>query len=438
MLRGALDKVCRRHVNLRACLTDDENGNPYFTTHGAGEIPTHVVPRESENRWIDILNETSETPFAFAERPPIRLFLIQAPTCSDLVIVSHHIICDGLSLAFLARDLLAHLGDPDLEPQVLPNPAPIDLDSIPADVRLNPIARAILRRMNRKWGRERVVFDQQDYLDLTAAYWENYHHVTLPIELSETQTDALVARCKAEGVTVNTALAAAFVNAQMELNGGRLPHPRIGIATSLRDRLRVPVGEAVGFYAGSVTLKPKWNQRDSFWSNARRLQGRIRPLIRGSDSFKDLLAWCHMDPTILEATSFKKLGALVASEAVRHKKLSSFAEREDVVKRVLKHGKMDSVDQAFMGTWITNLTRLEFPRRYGTLELDRLILQPGAAYPLSQVELVVGAVTCAGKLSLVMEFADDGQRKSKMKDVRDRAVELLLGSSTSAGSDAVG
>ena len=80
-----------------------------------------------------------------------------------------------------------------------------------------------------------------------------------------------------------------------------------------------------------------------------------------------------------------------------------------------------------MGTWVTNLARLDFPRRYGPLELDRLILQPGAAYPLSQVELVIGAVTCAGKLSLVMEFADDGQRMATMRGVRDRAVERLLG-----------
>lgn len=427
MLRGALQEVRRRHVNLRFRLTDDENGNPHFTTDGAGEIPVHSVPWESEDQWVGLLDETSKTPFAFGDRPPIRLFLLQAATHSDLMIVCHHIICDGLSLAYLARDLVAHLGDPDLETEITPDPVPMDLDSIPADARLNPIARAILRRMNRKWQPEKVVFDQQDYEDLTAAYWSNFHHATLPIEFSEAQTNALVTRCRGEGVTVNTALVAAFVIAQMESNGGRLPHPRIGVATSLRDRLRVPVGEAMGFYASSIALKARWRQRESFWANARRLQGRIRPLIQGNGPFKDLLSWCHMDPTILEAASFKKLGGLVPPEAVGHGKLTSFAQRDDVVKRILRLGGMDSVDRTFMGTWVTNLARLDFPRRYGPLELDRLILQPGAAYPLSQVELVIGAVTCAGKLSLVMEFADDGQRMATMRGVRDRAVERLLG-----------
>jgi len=230
-----VEKVRLRHVNLRFRLSEDENGNPHFTTDGAGEIPIHVVPCESEDQWIDVLNETSEVPFAFAERPPIRFFLIQAPTRSDVVIVSHHIICDGMSLAYLARDLMTYLGDPNAEVEALPNPVLVTLDSIPAEVSLNPIARAILRRMNKKWAREKVVFNQQDYLDLTATYWREYRHVTLPIELSEAQTGALATRCKAEGVTVNTVLAAAFVNAQMELNGGKLPHPIICIAVGLRD-----------------------------------------------------------------------------------------------------------------------------------------------------------------------------------------------------------
>ena len=135
-----------------------------------------------------------------------------------------------------------------------------------------------------------------------------------------------------------------------------------------------------------------------------------------------------MDPTFLEPTSFKKLGGLVPVEAPSYKKLSAFARRDDGLKRILKLGGMDSVDKVFMGTWITNLARLEFPRTYGQLELDRLILQPGAAYPLTQVELVIGAVTCAGKLSLVMEFAETGNRTSTMIEVRDRAIERQVGS----------
>ena len=127
-----------------------------------------------------------------------------------MIILCHHIICDGLSLAYLARDVMVHLGNPSLEVEILPDPIPVDLDSMPEDVSLNGIAKFFIKRINRKWLDQEVVFDQEDYLTLSAAYWRRYQHQVLPVELSETQTSALVERCREQGVTVNSALTAAF------------------------------------------------------------------------------------------------------------------------------------------------------------------------------------------------------------------------------------
>jgi hypothetical protein len=426
MLRDALDKTALRHPNLRTRIVEDAQGNSRFTSEGAGAIPIEVVPRKSDEHWMEVVEETSQVPFKFSERPAIRLVLLQSLDRSDLVIVCHHIICDGLSLAYLSRDLMRHLGDATLEPVILPNPVLVDEDTIPANVSLNFVVQAVLGKINKKWQQDRVVFDQQDYQDLTTAYWQKFHHSTLPIELTGEQTDALVARCKAEGVTVNTALTAAFVDAQISVQGMQATHSSIGIAASLRDRLRLPVGEAMGFYAGVITLKYKRTRTASFWENARRLHRRIKPLAHGLSMLKDPLTWCHLDPTILEAMNFKKLGGLVRQDVNRHEKLTAFAKKDDVVQGILKRGRMDAVDKIFMGTAVTNLTRLDFPRNYGELELDRLILQPGGAFPLSQVGLVVGAVTCSGKLSLVLEFAEETVSTDTMRQVGDKALELLL------------
>ena len=79
-----------------------------------------------------------------------------------------------------------------------------------------------------------------------------------------------------------------------------------------------------------------------------------------------------------------------------------------------------------MGTAVTNLTRLDFPRQYGTLELDRLIMKPGGAFPLVNVNLLLGAVTCAGKLSLVVEYVEGNIDIRTMEKIRDKALEFLL------------
>ena len=79
-----------------------------------------------------------------------------------------------------------------------------------------------------------------------------------------------------------------------------------------------------------------------------------------------------------------------------------------------------------MGTAVTNLTRMDFARTYGTLELDRLIMNPGGTFPLANVNLAVGAVTCSGKLSLVVEYAEQAVDTKTIEQVKDRAMAFLL------------
>ena len=94
--------------------------------------------------------------------------------------------------------------------------------------------------------------------------------------------------------------------------------------------------------------------------------------------------------------------------------------------RLLQRVNMESLETKLLGAAITNLGRLGFPKTYGALELDRLIMQPGGAFPLSHVNLVLGAVTCSGKLSLVVEYAEEAVGTQTMEEIKDKALELLL------------
>jgi hypothetical protein len=124
--------------------------------------------------------------------------------------------------------------------------------------------------------------------------------------------------------------------------------------------------------------------------------------------------------------SFKKLGGLVPSDSARYGKLSAFATRDDVVLRLLQRDGLDTLETRYWGTAVTNLGRLEFPRVYGALELDRLILQPGGGIPLANANLVLGAVTCCGKLSLVVEYAAEAVESETMGQIKDKAMEYLF------------
>jgi NRPS condensation-like uncharacterized protein len=426
MLKSAVAKVQQRHALLRVRIMDESDHTQWFTSEGVQEIPIEILPRKSEDDWIEIYSEASKIPYEFETRPAIRFILIQSPDVSDLIILCHHMICDGMSLAYLARDLMVYLGDPSREVEVLPAPAPITLDNLPSDVSQSGLVKFMIKRMNRQWAEEAVFFDNEDYKILSKTYWDNYNHEIFSIELSEEETAALVARCRNENVTVTTALTAAFSGAQGFVEGEKPYHARSVIATSLRDPLPNPPGEAMGYYAAGVELKLKYDHKKSFWENARKFHKKIKPNFTSKKIFGELLNWLYLEPTFFEAMNFKKLGGLVPADSSRYEKLSAFSKKEDVVLRFLKREKMESPEMMFMGPAITNLGRLDFPRSYAALELDRLIMQPGGAFPLSQVNLVLGAVTCSGKLSLVVEYAEEAVDTQTMGEIKDKAMEFLL------------
>jgi NRPS condensation-like uncharacterized protein len=426
MLRNAVRKVQQQHFLLRARIEDIQNHEQLFTTDGVQEIPIDVVARKSKDDWIEIHAEALKIPFEFEIRPAIRFILVQSAEASEVIILCHHMICDGMSLAYLARDLMEHLGDPARAVEVVDAPAPIDLDNLPADVSQSGLAKFFINRMNQAWAEERVVFDQKDYEILTRAYWENFHHQFISIELSQVETSALVYRCRQENVTVNSALTAAFAGAQSFVEGEKPYHAKIVVAASLRDRIPDPADGGMGMYAGGVELKFKYNHKKNFWENARSLHRKVYPKYTIKHLFSDVLNWLYLDPTIFEAMNFKKLGCFVPPDAPRYEKLSAFSEKTDVVLKLLKRDHIDTLDAKLWGTAVTNLGRLDFPEEYGGLELDRLMMQPGGGIPLANANLVLGAVTCSGKLSLVVEYAEEAIDTETVAKIKDKVVEYLF------------
>lgn len=182
----------------------------------------------------------------------------------------------------------------------------------------------------------------------------------------------------------------------------------------------------MGFYAQGVQIKLKYNHKKSFWDNARKYHKKISSNYKNKKMFGDLPMYLEMDSNLYSVLNFKNLGILVPPDSPRHKKLSGFSKREDVVVRLLQRAKLDSLDAKLMGPAITNLGRMDFPKTYGALELDRLMMQPGGAVPLVHVDIVLGAVTCSGKLSMILEYTPAAVETASMEKIKDKVVEYLL------------
>ena len=403
-LSSVLSMMRKRHALLAARIVMDEDDVAWFVTEGVPEIHLEVVPRENENQCIEKSEAEFNISFPLEKGPLARFTLLHSPDVSELIICAHHAVCDGISLTYLIRDILQHLGEPDSKLEILPDPPLINHNTVVSPPPIKPVQRKILKLMNRKWEKKNIRFDHHDMTRLHDVFWQqNVDRKLLTWILSEEMTKALVSRSREEKVTVNTALWTAFLAAQYEVQSPlKSYHQRSGMAVNTRDKLLVPVGECFGFYASSLTVQLKYTPRKNFWGNAKEIHHRIRTELEKTELFRMLIADL-ITPSLLDSLYFSKYG-LIKSR----------------ISNILL--KMMNFNKVSYGYSITNVGRMNIPSVYGKLRLDSVY---GPAVYSDVNEKLIGVITIGGRISFMMTYNKNNVSEEKAELIRDAVVNHL-------------
>ena len=112
--RGALDLVQRRHPFLSVFIGTNGSSHPHFVQETTAAIPLRVVQKNNAvQRWESEMERELSIPFDPRHAPLVRAVLLHEANQAVFILVAHHSIADGLSIAFVIRDLLRALsGNP--------------------------------------------------------------------------------------------------------------------------------------------------------------------------------------------------------------------------------------------------------------------------------------------------------------------------------------
>jgi condensation domain-containing protein len=395
-LQVAIDTVQTRHRLLQTRTVVDDNGNAWFTTEGVARIELSTVERHSDQQWLQASLDMQKIPFRTASHPPIVFRLLHALDRSDLIISCHHMICDGLSLTYLARDIVKSLAHPGRAVAPLGDQLPAHRANIAASVELDQQRLSAIQGANAAWETQRVLFSENDYQDLFASYWENYTFDARTITLSRTQTSRLLERCKRERVTANTGLLALLLHTQYQVQGDAEDFlRRTGVAVSTRRFLLHHPGEAVGLYAAGAMFDFPCNSGNSLWTFARKLHKAIAVSASGDNILKGLAYADSIDPTLLDAVQMKRFGKWIGPDASGYQKIQDFCRRDDVIATMERNRALN----AKRGVLLTNLAQVNFPAQQGGLNVEKLFFYPGTS---DIFEKAFGAVTYNGCLNLLL------------------------------------
>ncbi|NHJ46341.1 MAG: hypothetical protein FK733_01005 [Asgard group archaeon] len=270
LLENALEKLQLRHPLLKARYEFDDKGKPWVTSDQVGKIPIRTLNRSDESITQKEFHNELVTHFDYdnTELPLFRVAFLPNQNNSDVILCGQHSICDGLSMVFLARDLLTYLNNPSIEVEVLDAPAKTD-DIFPRKIRRriskSPIRTYISLSLMRvvhaflfgfRKGRKRLERKlKAKHDDIQVHSWN----------FTEQQTTDFLKKCKQRKISVHSAICTAYLPGVSTINN----------PVNLRQRLSFPVGESYGLFASGTVFRVKYKKRKDFWFNAQRYQRKL-------------------------------------------------------------------------------------------------------------------------------------------------------------------
>ena len=269
------------------------------------------------------------------------------------------------------------------------------------------------------WQKNSVIFDEEDEDNLFRAFRDTYTNKVLTVELDEKQTKDLIEQCKKNGVTVNSALNTAFLAAHASVQGPfKGGKQNIMVPVNTRNKYKKPVGDNIGVYVSGFQFKLSYNPKKEFWENAQLFDQGVKDNLDINQVFKFAVLQELINPAIVDARNFGFFGKDVPSDYSRYEKIHNFSiDEKNVVNRRAKKQipKMP-------GLAITNLGQLEYPTKYGSLEVDRFIfITSGTPF----IELVIPVVTIAGKLTFTTNYLEETTDTPTMQNIKNKVLEYL-------------
>jgi hypothetical protein len=261
-LRQALGRVQRKHPALRTLIREERDGL-YYEEDYAPEVPLRVLRRVDEDdfRRESRLELTTVFPY---DQPQLRAVLLQSERESDLLLVTSHRICDGMSMLTIVREVLRSLHkDEDLIPYAPITTRDMIGDYQPPQPWKGKLTASLLNGLTRLIPPSRRASENKEHCLEWAA--------------DRALSDTLKQRSKAEGVSIHAALVVALDRALFTVLGKKkVPALIESPMDARRGRLAALKSDMLFFGGGSLVIPTGQARELDFWARAREIHEQIR------------------------------------------------------------------------------------------------------------------------------------------------------------------
>ncbi|MCF2148297.1 condensation domain-containing protein [Desmonostoc muscorum LEGE 12446] len=343
-LSMVLRQIQQRHPLLRVCIATDAIGQPKFVETD-DEIPLRLVERTDDQHWQAELEVELACSLDWQVAPLLRVVLLQSEAESELMIICHHVIADGLSGVYLMRDILQRLGGEIFERSHLS--AALSLESSLFGITPCP----------------ETTPKPTDYIPpLSRRAPPHIHTVVLSPEL----TQQLIQRSRAEHTTVHGAVSAAFLLALTQQDAKPSDVMQCLHPVNVRSHLSLPMPDGVGLYFCLCMTTHSLQPDSAFWDVARSVKSQLSQIDIAQQLVEEHQLRQRAIANLTDATTFAEAGGSSQSPCQLN---------------------------------VTNLGRINMAQQYGNIWIEAL--HAPAVMP-SVVGRNVGVATLGDRLTLTL------------------------------------
>jgi len=268
-IEKAIEKICTIHPFLNSFLeTDNKNG--VWLVQKNENIKIEFC-KSNESDWQAWYKENDKTVFDFSKGPLVK-FCVITGVKTEIIILGHHVIGDGVGYLNMVKDILSALDNKIDTSERAPSAAQIppfeDKDKYFKDtVLLDAGVDSYAEGLNSEWRKNRIGFSEKEYIDFFEHYRDVFSPALYTASVAADDAGKILEKSKANGLTVNELFASAFSEAAMEkLNKNEI---RLGIAANIRGELVSEPNNCMGNFVTGISVKVNNNPSDDFISNAK-------------------------------------------------------------------------------------------------------------------------------------------------------------------------
>lgn len=377
-IQHALARIQKKHPWLRALIAHDDKNIPWFDVpENPISIPVRIIARKGEDQWQEESRREWNTLFDPKKLPLIRFVWIKGEDVSDMLFAFHHCLCDGGSAMAFLYEFLKVLDNPAADIGI-ENPILGIEDVVPADI-LNSRKQKLKAKFIGKLAATAI-----KYIPVGKKSVERHSDYLLHWKIDENISQQLISYCKSNGVTVNTFLSAALLQAFKKVKGNGAFN-KVSCPVDIR-RFATQI-KADHIFAFGLMIVVSANEKLSFLENVRSMQASVE---RKTSKLNPYITMMVMESG--------------------HDALNNFT-------KLLKNGK-SSNDCMF-----SNLGRIQIPHEYKEFTVDT-IFSPSVIGPLGNTTTLVVS-TYRGKMDFSFVGSEGYLPYTDAMAIRDEIMKII-------------